>query len=165
MPRKHTKARQSLEERFPPSEPCSCTVCLAYCQRPGWWTVSEASAAIEAGFADRMMLELSLEKTFGVLSPAFRGCEGLFALQEFQANGCTFLQKGLCELHGSGHMPLECRFCHHNRAGQGLDCHAALEKDWNTPAGQELVTRWQRITRFWKRKSNLWMRKILNNSI
>lgn len=104
------------------------------------------------------MLELSPERDYAVLSPAFRGCEGLFALQEFQRFGCTFLKDGRCELHGNGNMPLECRFCHHDRPGQGLVCHAAIEQDWDTTAGQELVVRWQRITGFWKRPQNQWMR-------
>lgn len=38
--------------------------------------------------------------------------------------------------------PLECRFCHHDRLGQGACCHADLEKDWRTPAGQALVETW-----------------------
>ena len=62
----------NLAKRFPPSKPCSCDICLGYCQRPGWWTVEEAAKAIEAGYADRMMLEMSPELTFGVLSPAFK---------------------------------------------------------------------------------------------
>ena len=61
------------------------------------------------------------------------------------------MSDGRCELHGSGVQPLECRFCHHDRAGQGLQCHADIEKDWNTPAGKALVVRWSNITNFWSR--------------
>jgi hypothetical protein len=89
-----------------------------------------------------MMLELSLELRIGVLSPAYAGCEGGVALQDFSHAGCTFLKRGLCELYGTGLEPLECRFCHHERKGQGTACHAALEHDWNTPAGQALVIKW-----------------------
>ena len=46
-----------------------CEVCLTYCARPGWWTVEEAARAMDAGYSDRMMLEISPELTFGVLSP------------------------------------------------------------------------------------------------
>ena len=95
-----------------------------------------------AGYGSRMMLELSPELTFGVLSPAFRGCERGYALQTFAENGCTFLADGLCALHGTGFEPLECRFCHHTRKGRGQECHAALEADWHTSAGQRLVMRW-----------------------
>lgn len=142
--------RISLAERFPPSPPCTCAVCRAYCARPGWWTVEEAAAAIEAGLAARMMLELAPDRTFAVLAPAFKGNEVDFAMRRFQHRGCTFLRDNRCELHG-GHQPLECRFCHHDRPGRGPECHAAIGDDWNTPAGRALVVRWARLTGFWDR--------------
>lgn len=142
MKRKKGKRPVSLAEKYPPSEPCSCDVCRAFCSRPGWWTVEEAARAMEAGYGNRIMLEISPEFTFGVLSPAFRGCEGDFALQDHAKAGCNFLRDGLCELHGTGLMPLECRFCHHSRSGQGLICHDDIARDWRTVAGQELVKKW-----------------------
>lgn len=141
--------KKSLSERYPPSEPCSCKVCLSYCRRPGWWTVEEAARAMQAGRADRMMLEMSPDRSFGVLSPAFRGCEGQFASNQYANRGCTFLVNDLCELHGTGLMPLECRFCHHDRPGLGPRCHADIERDWNTAAGRALVVRWSNLTNFW----------------
>ena len=131
-----------LSEKFPPSEPCSCEICTGYCIRSGWWTVEETERALNAGLGNRMMLELYLQLKIGVLSPAFAGCEGGIALQEFSHAGCNFLKNGLCELFGTGLEPLECRFCHHDRKGQGAICHAALEKEWKTPAGQALVFKW-----------------------
>jgi hypothetical protein len=95
------------------------------------------------------MLEIAPERTFGVLSPAFPGCERSFALDRFADRGCNFLQDGACELHGSGFQPLECRFCHHDRPGLGPQCHAALEDDWYSPAGRALVTRWTRMFGLW----------------
>ena len=139
---KRKKKPDSLKEQYPPSEPCSCEICRAYCVRPGWWTVEEASRAIQAGYGRRMMLEISPEMTFGVLSPALRGCEGNYALQECANNGCNFLVNGLCELHGTGYEPLECLYCHHLRKGLGQKCHADIEKDWRTPAGRNLVRSW-----------------------
>lgn len=131
-----------LTDRFPPSEPCSCEVCTAYCARPGWWTVAQAQAALDAGLGRRMMLELSPELSFGVLSPALRGWEGGVAPRPLPLSGCCFLKRGYCELFASGFEPLECRFCHHARPGEGAACHAALAADWNTPAGQALILRW-----------------------
>ncbi len=98
-----------------------------------------------------MMLEMSPDKSFGVLAPAFKGCELNFALQHLSSGGCTFLKDDLCELHGTGFEPLECCFCHHDRAGQGPKCHAALEKDWDSPAGRALVVKWSKLTGFWAR--------------
>ena len=146
-------ARASLYTRYPPSAPCDCLICRSYCLRPGWWTVDEAARAIKAGYAGRMMLELAPERTFGVLSPAFTGCEGNFALQAYAANGCTFLTGGRCALHGTGLQPLECRFCHHDRNGLGPQCHADIEQSWHTPQGQRLVAHWIALIRLWERYS------------
>lgn len=142
MPKRKAHIRKTLLEKYPPSEPCTCEICLAYCARPGWWTVEEATHALEAGYGSRMMLEIAPELTFGVLSPAFKGCEKSFATNQFAKNGCIFLRNDRCELFGTGHQPLECRFCHHERRGLGSKCHTALEKDWKTPAGQALVEKW-----------------------
>jgi len=136
------KQKTTLMDRYPPSKPCTCEVCRGYCVRPGWWTVEQADWAIASGYARRMMLEVSPERTFNVLSPAFKGCEAAYAMQDFAAKGCTFLVDERCELYGTGVQPLECRFCHHDRPGQGARCHADLEKDWNTLVGQALVGRW-----------------------
>jgi hypothetical protein len=90
-----------------------------------------------------MMLELSPDRRWGVLSPAFRGNEGMYALNDHAHKGCNFLTPDRrCELFGSGVQPLECRFCHHERRGDGPKCHRALEKDWNSHAGRTLVARW-----------------------
>jgi hypothetical protein len=132
----------TLQQKYPPSPPCDCDVCRAFCRRPGWWTVCQARDAMDSGLGARMMLEVSPDRTFGVLSPAFSGCEGNFALQELSHRGCTFLRQGLCELHGTNHMPLECRFCHHSSIGAGKACHADLERDWRTARGQALVNQW-----------------------
>ena len=142
MPRNKVRSRKTLLEKYPPSEPCTCAICLSYCMRPGWWTVGQAAAAIDAGYGDRMMLEIAPEFTFGVLAPAFKGCEKYFAVNEYASNGCTFFQDERCELFGTGHEPLECRFCHHERPGLGARCHADLEEDWNTAAGKALVNKW-----------------------
>ena len=140
-----------LSDMYPPSEPCRCDICRGYCTRPGWWTVRETERAIEAGLASRMMLEISPEKDFSVLSPAFKGNEGSIALNIFSESGCTFLVKGLCELYGTGLQPLECRFCHHSRKGEGIKCHADIGKEWNTPDGKRLIVRWGNLTGLWSK--------------
>ena len=146
-----------LAKKYPPSKPCSCEICLNYCQRPGWWSVEEATLAIDAGYANRMMLEISPELTFGVLSPAFKGNEGNVALQIFAHQGCTFLKDNLCELFGTGFQPLECRFCNHNRRDLGKNCHLALEKDWCSQAGQKLIISWGKLTGFFERQGLIFL--------
>jgi hypothetical protein len=142
--------KKSLIEKYPPSEACDCKICVSYCKRPGWWTVDEANLAIIAGYGGRMMLEMSPQRSFGVLSPAFKGCEVSFATNLYSSRGCTFLIDDRCELFGSGLQPLECRFCHHERVGLGPRCHTDIEKDWNTSAGRALVVRWSNLTGFWQ---------------
>ena len=141
----------SLVKKYPPSKPCSCEICVSYCQRPGWWTVAEATQVINAGYASRMMLEVSPELTFGVLAPAFKGNEGNLALQIFAQQGCTFFKNNLCELFGTGLQPLECRFCHHTRRGLGEKCHLDLEQDWRSRVGQKLIIRCSKLTGLWER--------------
>lgn len=140
--------RSRLPERYPPSDPCSCHICKTYCRRPGWWTLEEAYMAMEAGLGNRMMLEMSPELKFGILSPAFHGCEGNFALQEFSNNGCNFLRMNRCELHGTPYQPLECRFCHHDRIGLGSRCHRDLEFEWDSPQGKMLIDLWMKKVQF-----------------
>jgi len=112
--------------------------------------VAEAASAVAAGYAGLMMLEISPERTLGVVAPAFKGCEKFFALNIYARSGCTFLHNNLCELHGTGLQPLECRFCHHTRAGLGKKCHADIEKDWDTAAGRAVVIKWMKITGLWQ---------------
>jgi hypothetical protein len=144
MKRYRHKKKLNLNDVYPPSEPCACDICVSYCLRPGWWTVGEAKAAIESGYGARIMLEVAPEGGWGVLSPSFRGCEGFIASQEASDNGCNFLKENLCELFGTGFQPLECRYCHHDRTGTGLDCHSALEREWHSPEGQKLVEVWKK---------------------
>jgi hypothetical protein len=128
--------------QFPASSPCTCKICISFCKRPGWWLVSEARDAIVHGYANRMMLELSPNHSFGVLSPAFKGNEGYLALLEYSDNYCTFLENDRCTIFGKTFQPIECRFCHHDRIGLGKKCHYAIEKDWNSSKGKRLVNDW-----------------------
>ncbi len=138
----------TLTERFVPSEPCSCDICLNYCKRPGWWTPEEFARVLKTAHRRRVMLEMSPEQTLAVPSPAFHGCELDFALQGHAARGCSFLKNDLCELFGTGLQPLECRFCHHERPGEGAECHNALEEEWLTAEGSRLVDTWIRKVHF-----------------
>lgn len=151
MVRIKTPRKKTLAEKYPPSPPCTCDICRAYCARPGWWTVEEAARAIDAGYGRRMMLEMAPDFSFGVLAPAFKGNEMSFALNIFAGRGCTFLHDHRCELHGTGFQPLECRYCHHDRPGLGRQCHADLELDWHSAAGRLLIVKWSKLTGFWQR--------------
>jgi hypothetical protein len=141
-----------LCEKYPPSESCSCDICRGYCRRPGWWTVEEAERIVNSEYAGRAMLEISPERDFGVLSPAFKGNEGNYALQIFSGNGCTFLINGMCEIYGTGLQPLECRYCHHERMGLGSECHKDIENEWKNEYARRLIVRWGNKIGFWQRQ-------------
>lgn len=149
----------SLTGKYPPSEPCSCEICLSYCSRPGWWAVEEATNVIDSGLGGRMMLEISPDNKFAVLSPAFKGNEGSFAFKIFSGEGCTFLRNKECELHGTALQPLECRFSHHDRKGKGMDCHQDIANEWNSPQAKRLIVRWGKITGFWQRQGYIMQEK------
>jgi hypothetical protein len=127
--------------------------------------VDEALQALNGGFGSRMMLEVSPDRSFGVLSPAFKGCESLIATNKYALNGCTFMENEKCSLHGSELQPLECRFCHHERQGQGAICHNALEKNWDTPLGRQLVRRWCKMTGLWDLLEAFGLRQLMKKII
>lgn len=141
---------QTMSELFPPSASCHFDVRQS-CQRTGWWTVEEAQRAMKNGLSLRMMLDVSPDLSYGVLSPAYRGCEGNVALNSLKKNGCAFDADGSCRLHNTGLQPLECRFCHHTRVDLELKCHEALDWDWRTPQGQALVQAWTKEVGLWIR--------------
>lgn len=132
----------SVRAAYPASPSCSCPICVGFCRRPGWWLVSEARRAIELGYARRMMLEFAPGFSFGVLSPAFKGNEGNFALQAHAASYCTFFEGGRCALYAASLQPIECKFCHHDRIGLGTKCHGEIERDWDSSKGRRLVRLW-----------------------
>lgn len=136
------KKKQTLSKRYPPSEPCNCKICTGFCRRPGWWTVAQASKAIDAGYGQRMMLEIDPNLDSGVLSPALKGNEGRIANILYAYNRCCFLRDNLCELHGTGLKPLECRFAHHKHMELGMQCHKDIGKEWDSPLGKALVKKW-----------------------
>lgn len=107
---------------------------------------------MQHGYGPRMMLEWAPDLSFAVLSPAFKGNEADFAFQELSRNQCTFLENGGCTIFAEPFRPLECRFCHHDRLGQGDLCHHEIERDWKTSKGTRLVRAWvsryMRWTRF-----------------
>jgi hypothetical protein len=46
-------------------------------------------------------------------------------------------------------------YCYHSRAGLGETCHAALERDWDTPEGRALAVRWGELMGVWERMRRL----------
>lgn len=130
---------------------CKCEDCAGACLvKSGRFTPREASKAINAGLAKKMMAEtdvLSLSKVY-ILTPATKGYGGKMApLMSFisyffgETYPCIFFKKGLCQIHDSGFKPVECRkLIHGNKEPFDVD---ALVKQWDTELGRKVLRKWR----------------------
>jgi len=120
---------------------CSCPTCVGSCEhRPCWPTPEEAQKIIDAGFGNRLMRDYwSGDGTDGndiqLLSPAIVGYEGKVT-PWWPEGHCTFLKKGLCQLHDLGLKPLEGRITDCSGKDQnGIHKYVALT--WNNEEAQQ----------------------------
>lgn len=131
-----------------PTPTCSCLVCKRMCRRPCWPTPKEAEALIQAGFADRLMLDYHRDLKGPILSPAYVGREGKEGLFPMLIDNprCTFLdQNGLCMLHDKGLKPLEGRIAtcrEQDRTYLPRELHLAVGKTWQVPAAHAIIQEW-----------------------
>jgi len=137
-------------------ETCDCKVCRNMCQRPCWPTPEEANELIDAGYADRLMLDhwdpgIAGVGRLEVITPASPGDEGEIA--PFWPAGCNFQKMGLCELHGN-FKPIEGRLAHHSKTPEGL--HYIVAKTWNSPAGKRVVRKWKKLMGHFLRNPYVW---------
>ena len=116
-------------------------------RRPCWPTPEDAQQIIDAGSADRLMLDwwfdTAAEKTVYVLTPAIVGRESGQA-PAIPSGRCTFLDgQGLCQLHTPGLKPTEGKqaLCE-GRTPEGL--HERIAGAWDTSEGRDLIDRWER---------------------
>ncbi len=141
----------------PDSEPCSCILCVDACEsRPGWPTPEEAKLLIDAGHANRLMLEwwdADEELPYiEILSPASSGRGGikapstpLFSYGRLNWR-CVFLKDGKCELFGQPGRPIECRAYYHTDSDKKTNrLHKEVAKAWNTEEARELVQTWKKL--------------------
>jgi hypothetical protein len=114
--------------------------------RPCWPTPDDAQHLIEAGYADRLMVDWwfdrDKDKTIYLLTPALAGCESGEAPAQPEGP-CTFLDAdGLCQIHDSGLKPSEgqlalCR----NRTPERL--HEQIARTWDGADAQRLIDQWE----------------------
>lgn len=132
---------------------CSCADCKSMCRRPCWPLPREVKALIEAGHADRLMLDY-WEGDFHDdehdrvyipcgANPGHERCTAPESISLLRT-GCVFQSKnGLCELHTCGLKPIEGRLAHHDMDNSS-DIHEAVARAWDTEEGRAIVTRWAR---------------------
>jgi len=128
-------------------ESCSCDECKAMCERrPCWPTPDDAQRLIDAGHADRLMLDWwfdnEQDKTVHVLTPAITGRESGQA-PAIPSGRCTFLnEKGLCQLHDLSLKPAEGKLalCK-ERTPAGL--HEQIAQTWNGTDSKAVIDAWE----------------------
>lgn len=126
---------------------CACPECVAMCQhRPCWPTPADALRLIEAGYADRLMVDWwfdrNKDKTIYLLTPAIAGRESGEAPAHPEGQ-CTFLDEaGLCRIHASGLKPTEGQIalCGNRTPA---DLHEQIARTWDAEAAQALIDRWE----------------------
>jgi len=145
------------------SRGCTCDKCVSCCTRnPGWMSPEEATAAIKAGYAARMMRDrLYPDDRYGndeniyILAPASQGCEGqdapeplcLFDYFMGWCKGrCTFLNaENRCDIHDSGFKPIQCReaLACTPSSRTGREGNFAVARLWDTPEGRTTLALWE----------------------
>lgn len=129
---------------------CSCVECCSACKSyPGWMNFEEAKKAIDAGLANKLMLDYyTPDARYGnseniwVLCPAIVGYEGKEAAS-WPEGKCTFFKNKKCTIHSSGFKPQQCRstfIC----KNEGDDKKAFLPT-WDTPKAKALIEQWRHL--------------------
>ncbi len=125
------------------TEDCTCITCVSNCKcTPGWPMPDEARKLIDAGYADRLMLDWWQDyPDVYLLCPAAEGCEGdrapegpdgfMTIFSPWTKGRCALLRDGRCEVHDVA-KPYECRISDHDMTN---DIHAARE--------HEIVAAWR----------------------
>lgn len=131
---------------------CHCKKCKAMCHAPCCGSVEDFERLIEAGYADRLMLDdLPSDPNGGdMLKPALRGHEGRRSPWETSSvEGCTFWNRsGKCDLHNLGLKPTQGRLAIHDNPNCIPDSKrfASLSKeDWESDRGLQLIKRWKTL--------------------
>lgn len=141
-----------------------CKGCLKgqkFCERACWPTPQEAKLLIEAGYGDKLMLDVwhnSKDGDTELLCPATPGyetkgapgrdpvsiLESLLGGPNPLRGGCVFQEPEtkLCLLHSEGLKPFEGRkSCCKIENGKGL--HKAVASSWDTEEARELINVWK----------------------
>jgi Fe-S-cluster containining protein len=126
---------------------CSCNECKAMCKRPCWPTPSEALRIMDAGYAERLMLDywVASPNDIYIISPAEKGRE--MANASFVPIGGCAMQDpttGLCAIHSI--KPIEGRVAHHSTAERQngkVNIHKEVAMLWDSEEGRKVITDWK----------------------
>jgi hypothetical protein len=143
--RQETEKRKMLPLAEIPTSECTCDKCNGFCTyRTCWGTPDDIKKIIDAGYADRLMLDWwqGYELEILVIVPALEGCEGSVA--PFDPRGrCTFFKDERCEIHSI--KPIEGKISHHSGTSD-YNIHEKIVELWDTYEGRSVVEKWRTIT-------------------
>ena len=131
---------------------CSCEVCVAMCEhRPCWGTPDEIEKIIDAGFANKLMLDYWVYQSKKEIGDINILCGAIVGYEKGNApfipiGRCSFLMKNnRCKLHKLGLKPSEGRVadCKDKKGGNSL--HRKVAMTWRTKKATKLVERWLKL--------------------
>lgn len=138
------RSQEELLSRQPPA--CTCQVCSDNCCLPCWGTPADIRKLIDAGYGDRLALEIWRSKPLlEFLTPALKGSEGKrAAMRQWSREGCTFWIDRLCAVHDEGLKPTEGRMTHHHPMYKiKYNIREWIAEQWDTDEARELVRAWK----------------------
>ena len=132
---------------------CDCERCSRMCHAPCCGTPDDIRRLIDAGYADRLMLDDWDEgiKPVDMLKPALKGAESQRAPWETESmRGCTFWRDGKCELHKLGLKPSQGKLALHGQTReQGDEINDYIRKNWKeTAATKKLIALWKKAVKY-----------------
>lgn len=132
---------------LPSESECDCVKCSEMCHAPCCGTIRDIVKLIEAGYADRLMLDDWPGDT-DLIKPALKGHEARTApWSTLTKKGCTFWKEGKCELHESGLKPTQGKLAHHgNNKDQVKAIEDFIRSDWNKDEALMLIEAWKTMT-------------------
>lgn len=138
---------------------CDCEICQTMCRAPCCGSVEDMEKLIEAGYADRLMFDdlPSMQSCGDFLKPALKGYEGKQSPWEVSSKkGCTFWNKGKCELHDKGLKPIQGKLAIHGGNKASSDQYAAISKrDWESPEGKAVIEKWKKLVGYEQTPTNI----------
>ena len=133
-----------------PTYECECDECKQYCkQRSCWGTPADIMRLIDAGYANRLMLDWwagdgSNYNDILLIVPAIKGAEGDLCPYDPRGTCTFFTDDELCEIHKI--KPLEGKTSYHNSSNKLYNTHERIAMSWDSEEGQKVVDRWRDIT-------------------
>ena len=142
--------RKRLPLQEIPIYECECYECKQYCkQRPCWGTPEDIQKLINAGYANRLMLdwwagEDSDYNDIVLIVPAIKGAEGEVCPYDPRGTCTFFTDNELCEIHKI--KPLEGKTSHHTSSNKLYRTHEKIAMSWDSEKGRRVVEKWRDLT-------------------